>query len=247
MRAVLNGASDGYTLGEIGNSQAISANLFENLHYDVLKDFAPISVAANFAVLLVVPPTSPYKTVGDLIEAARKTPGKLNLGAINPGSTQNLSAYLFEQVSGAQFTVVTYRTTPDLVTALLRGEIDLGFDYYAGLESTIAPDKLRVIATSGEMRDPLLKDVPTAKESGLPNYVVTSWNGVAARAGVAPEIVTLLSDEIRRALAAPDIQERMLRLGLDARGSTPEEMRDRIAKDIVKWREVIDKAGIPKH
>ena len=155
-----------------------------------------------------------------------------------------MSAYLFEQVSGAQFTVVTYRTTPDLVTGLLRGEIDLGFDYYAGLESTIAPDKLRVIATSGEMRDPLLKDVPTAKESGLPNYVVTSWNGIAARAGVAPEIVTLLSDEIRRALAAPDIQERMLRLGLDARGSTPEEMRDRIAKDIVKWREVIDKAGI---
>ena len=247
MRAVLSGASDGYTLGEIGNSQAISANLFENLHYDVLKDFAPISVAANFAVLLVVPPTSTYKTVGDLIEAARKAPGKLNLGAINPGSTQNLSAYLFEQVSGAQFTVVTYRTTPDLVTGLLRGEIDLGFDYYAGLESTIAPDKLRVIATSGEMRDPLLKDVPTAKESGLPNYVVTSWNGIAARAGVAPEIVTLLSDEIRRALAAPDIQERMLRLGLDARGSTPEEMRDRIAKDIVKWREVIDKAGIPKH
>ena len=247
MRAVLSGAADGYTLGEIGNSQAISANLFENLHYDVLKDFAPISVAASFTMLLVVPPTSPYKTVQDLIEAARNAPGKLNLGAINPGSTQNLSAYLFEQVSGARFTVVTYRTTPDLVTALLRGEIDLGFDYFAGLESTIAPDKLRVIATSGEARDPLLKDVPTAKESGLPDYVVTSWNGIAARAGVPSDIVTLLSAEIRRALAAPDIQERMLRLGLDGRGSTPQDMRERIAKDIVKWRVVIDRAGIPKH
>jgi tripartite-type tricarboxylate transporter receptor subunit TctC len=247
MRAVLSSTADGYTLGEIGNGQAISANLFENLHYDVLKDFAPISVAASFAVLLVVPPKSPYKTVRELIEAARNAPGKLNLGAINPGSTQNLSAYLFEQLSGARFTVVTYRTTPDLVTALLRGEIDLGFDYFAGLESTIAPDKLRVIATSGEMRDPLLKDVPTAKESGLPDYVVTSWNGIAARAGIPAEIVTLLSAEIRRALAAPDILDRMLRLGLDGRGSTPEDMRERMAKDIVKWRDVIDKAGIPKH
>ena len=134
-------------------------------------------------MLLAVPPTSPYESVQDLIEAARKAPGKLNLGAINPGSTQNLSAHLFQQVSGAQFTIVTYRTTPDLVTALLRGDVDLGFDYFAGFGTTIAPDKLHIIATSGEERDPLLKDVPTAKESGLPDYVVTSWNGIAALGG----------------------------------------------------------------
>jgi tripartite-type tricarboxylate transporter receptor subunit TctC len=182
-----------------------------------------------------------------VIAAARKAPGKLNLGAINPGSTQNLSAHLFQQVSEAEFTIVTYRTTPDLVTAVLRGDVDLGFDYYAGLESTIAPDKLRVIATSGEERDPLLKDVPTAKESGLPDYVVTSWNGVGASAGVPAEIITALSAEIRRALAAPDVAERMLRLGLQARGSTPEEMRNRMAADAARWREVIEKAGIPKH
>ena len=93
----------------------------------------------------------------------------------------------------------------------------------------------------------MLKEVPTAKESGLPDYVVTSWNGVGAPAGVPAEIISTLSAEIRRALAAPDIQERMLRLGLDAHGGTPEEMRDRMAKDAAKWREVIDKAGIPKH
>ena len=247
MRAVLGAPADGYTLGEMGNGQTISMSLFQSLPYNVLKDFAPISVAARFAMLLVVPPTSHYKSVSDVIEAARKAPGKLNLGAINPGSTQNLSAHLFQLVSGADFTIVTYRTTPDLVTAVLRGDVDLGFDYYAGLESTIAPDKLHVIATSGEERDPLLKDVPTAKESGLPDYVVTSWNGVGAPAAVPPEIIAALSAEIRRALAAPDIQERMLRLGLDAHGSTPEEMRDRMAKDAAKWREVIDKAGIPKH
>jgi tripartite-type tricarboxylate transporter receptor subunit TctC len=247
MRAVLSAPADGYTLGEMGNGQAISMSLFHNLPYSVLKDFTQISVAASFAVLLVVPSTSSYKSVTDVVEAARKAPGKLNLGAINPGSTQNLSAHLFQLVSNAEFTVVTYRTTPDLVTALLRRDVDLGFDYFAGLESTIGPDKLRVIATSGEERDPLLKDVPTAKESGLPDYVVTSWNGVGAPAGVPAEIITMLSAEIRRALAAPDVQERMLRLGLEARGSTPEEMRNRMAKDVTRWREVIEKAGIPKH
>jgi len=247
MRAVLSAPADGYTLGEMGNGQAISMSLFQSLPYNVLKDFTQISVAANFAMLLVVPPTSPYKTVRDVIDAARKAPGKLNLGAINPGSTQNLSAYLFQQVSGAEFTIVTYRTTPDLVTALLRGDVDLGFDYFAGLESTIGPDKLRVIATSGEVRDPLLKDVPTAKESGLPAYVVTSWNGVGAPAGVPAEIIAALSAEIRRALEAPDVRDRMLRLGLEARGSTPEEMRNRMAADAARWREVIEKAGIPKH
>jgi tripartite-type tricarboxylate transporter receptor subunit TctC len=247
MRAVLGAAADGYTLGEMGNGQAISMSLFQNLPYDVLNDFAQISVAASFAILLAVPPTSPYKTVGELIDAARKAPGKFNLGAINPGSTQNLSAVLFQQVSGAQFTIVTYRTTPDLVTALLRGEVNLGFDYFAGFESTIAADKLRIIATSGDKRDPVLKDVPTAAESGLPGYVVSSWNGVAAPAGVPAPIIALLSSEIRKALADPEVQERMLKLGLDARGSTPQEMHDRMARDIAKWREVIDKAGIPKH
>jgi len=247
MRAVLSAPADGYTLGEMGNGQAISMSLFQSMPYNVLKDFTQISFAASFAMLLVVPPTSPHKSVRDVIAAARRAPGKLNLGAINPGSTQNLSAHLFQQVSEAEFAIVTYRTTPDLVTAVLRGDVDLGFDYYAGLESTIGPDKLRVIATSGEVRDPLLKDVPTAKESGLPAYVVTSWNGVGAPAGVPAEIIAALSAEIRRALEAPDVRDRMLRLGLEARGSTPEEMRNRMAADAARWREVIEKAGIPKH
>jgi tripartite-type tricarboxylate transporter receptor subunit TctC len=246
VRAVLEAPADGYTLGVMGNGQAISASLFRDLPYNVLNDFAQISVAANFEMLLAVPPTSPYESVRDLIEAARKAPGKLNLGAINPGSTQNLSAHLFQQVSGAQFTIVTYRTTPDLVTALLRGDVDLGFDYFAGFGTTIAPDKLHIIATSGEERDPLLKDVPTAKESGLPDYVVTSWNGIEAVAGTPAEVVKLLNSEIKKAVTEPDVQDKARRFGLEMRASTPKEMRDRMAMDIAKWRDVIEKTGIPK-
>jgi len=246
MTEARRGRADGYTLAEIGNGQAISASLFTKLPFDVLQDFVPVSVAASFEMLLAVPAGSPHKSLKDIVEAAQKNPGKLNLGAINPGSTQNLSAHLFQQVTGAQYTVITYRTTPDLVTALLRGDVDLGFDYFAGFVGEIADGRLRIIATSDEERDPLLKDVPTAKESGFPQYVVTSWNGVAGPKGLPDEIVQALSAAINRALAAPDVQEKMSRLGIQARGSTPQQMRDRLVSDIAKWRQVIDKAGIPK-
>jgi tripartite-type tricarboxylate transporter receptor subunit TctC len=246
MKSVLDAPADGYALGEMGNGQSIATTLFTNLPYDVLKDFSPVSVAGSFPVLIAVAGGSPYYTLKDVVDAAKKNPGKLNLGAINPGSTQNLSAHLFKQITGAEFTVIPYRTTPDLVTALLRGDVDVGFDYFAGFQSSLGDGKLRIIATSGEKRDPLLKEVPTAQESGFPQYVVTSWNGLTTRAGTPPEIIKLLNSEIQRALSAPEVQERYRGLGIDARGSTPEEMHQRLEHDIAKWREVIDKAGIPK-
>ena len=246
MTEVLRAPADGLTLGEMGNGQAISMSLFTKLPYDVLNDFSQVSVAASFEMLLAVPDASPYKTLSDLVDAARKSPGKLNLGAINPGSTQNLSAHLFQQVTGAEYTIVPYRTTPDLVTALLRGDVDLAFDFYAALQPVIGPGKVRIVATSGEERDPLLEAVPTAKESGFPSYVVTSWNGVAVRGGTPPDIVNALSAAINRGLAAPQVQEKSRKFGMDAHGTSPQEMHDRMARDIAKWRDVIEKANIPK-
>ena len=242
MRDLLRSPADGYTLGEMGNGQAISTSLFNKLPYDVLKDFTPISVTGNFEMLLAVSDASPHRS----LEAARKSPGRLNIGAINPGSTQNLSAHLFAQITGAEFTIITYRTTPDLLTALLRGDVVLGFDYYAALQGVIAPGKLRIIATSGENRNALLGDVPTAKESGFPSYIVTSWNGLAGPAGLPSDVLNFLNAEINRALAAPDLAQKATTLGIDARGSTPEEMHDRLAQDAQKWRQVIAQAGIPK-
>ncbi len=246
MTELLRAPADGYTLGEMGNGQAISMSLFSNLRYDLLRDFSPVSVAGSFAILLAVPDRSPYKSLQQLVEDARRSPGKLTLGAINPGSTQNLSAHLFQQITGISTTIVPYRTAPDLVTALLRGDVDLGFDYYAALQSVLGPGKVRIIATTGENRDPLLMEVPTAKESGFPSYVVTSWNGIGARAGVSAEVRRLLNTEINRSLAAPDLQEKFRILGIDPSGTTPEEMWDRMARDARKWHEVIEKAGIPR-
>lgn len=212
----------------------------------MLTDFAPISITARFEILLAVPDNSPYKSLSEVVDAARKNPDKVTLGAINPGSTQNLSAHLFQQVTGAQYTIVPYRTTPDLVTALLRGDVDLGFDFYAGLESELGPGKIRIIATSGEQRDPLLKDAPTAKESGFPDYIVTSWYGLVAPAKVPGEIINILNAGVNRALTDPELKEKALSLGIDASGSTPQQMHDRLAADVGKWRDVIEKAHIPK-
>jgi tripartite-type tricarboxylate transporter receptor subunit TctC len=246
MTEVLRARADGYTLGLMGNGQAISMSLFEKLPYNILTDFAPISVTASFEILLAVPDNSSYKSLGEVVDAARKNPGKLTLGAINPGSTQNLSAHLFQQVTGAEYTIVPYRTTPDLVTALLRGDVDLGFDFYAGLGGELGPGKIRIIATSGEQRDPLLKDVPTAKESGFADYIVTSWNGLVAPAKVPAEIINILNTAVNRALSDPDLRAKALNLGIDTSGSTPQQMHDRLAADISKWRDVIEKAHIPK-
>ena len=244
--SVMRAEPDGYTLIEIGNGSTISMSLFNDLPYNVLTDFAAISVTGSFEMLLAVPEKSPYKSLKELVDFAQKNPGKINLGAINPGSTQNLSAHLFQQVTGAKYTIVTYRTTPDLVTALLRGDVDLGFDFFAGYQSEIGPGKIRIIATSGEQRNPLLKDVPTAKESGFPDYVVSSWNGLAAPAKVAPDIINILHDGVIKALADPDVKAKALNLGIDATGTTPQQMHDRLAADYAKWHGVIEKAGIPK-
>jgi tripartite-type tricarboxylate transporter receptor subunit TctC len=132
--------------------------------------------------------SSKYGTLTDIVDAARKSPGKLNFGAISPGSTQNLSAHLFKQLTGIDVTIVPFRTTPDLVTALLRNDVDVGFDYYAGLQSVINDKKVRVTAVSGEKRIALLANVPTAEESGFPDFVVVGWNALTAPAGLIPRL-----------------------------------------------------------
>jgi tripartite-type tricarboxylate transporter receptor subunit TctC len=245
-KEVLKAPADGYTLDVVGNGQAIAMSLFKARPYNVLSDFTFVSITARFEMLLAVKADSPLKTLQDVVAAARKSPGKLNFGAINPGSTQNLSAHLLKQVSGVDVTIVPYKTTPDLVTSVLRGDVDVGFDFYAGLQAVISDNQVRIIATSSEERNPLLMDVPTAKQSGFPEYVVTSWNGLASAAGMPAETLSILNQHVNAALADPVLQATASTLGMDARGSTAEEMRDRMAADVKKWAAVIDKAGIEK-
>jgi tripartite-type tricarboxylate transporter receptor subunit TctC len=245
-KAVLGAEADGYSMAVTGNGQAISMTLFKRTKtYDVLNDFTQVAIVATFEMLLAVKNDSKFKSLRDVVDFARKNPGKLNLGAVNPGSTQNLSAHLFKQTTGVDVAIIPYKTTPSLVTAILRGDVDLAFDFYAGFQGAISDNSIRILATSGEERHPLLTNVPTAIESGLPDYVVTSWNALATRAGLPDPILRKLNKLIVTALSDPEVKKKALRLGIDVRGSTPEQMRDRMARDIAKWRTVIEKANIP--
>jgi len=245
-QAMLASAPDGYTMSVTGNGTAIGMSLFKTRPYDVLTDFTHVSITATFEMLLATRPDAPFKTVADVIDYAKKNPGKLNLGAINPGSTQNLSAHLFKLMTGIDATVVTYRTTPDLLTGMLRGDIDLAFDYYAAFKGPLSDNKIRIVASADDERNPLLPNVPTVKESGLPDYVVTSWNALSAPGGLPKDILAVLNRDIVAALADPELRLKARELGLNAQGSTPEGMRDRMARDIKRWAEVVEKAGIPK-
>ena len=200
-KAAAGAPPDGYVLHVTGNGTAISASLFKQLPYDVLRDFTPITVTAFFDLLIATKAGSPLKTVGDIIAAAKANPGKLNFASIAPGSTQNLSAELFRSIAGIDAALVTYRTTPELITGLLRGDVQVGFDYYAGFNAAVREGQLIAVATTGDHRTPALPAVPTVRESGLPTYVVESWNALSGPAGIPDDVVRLLNRVHQRGAA----------------------------------------------
>ncbi len=244
-KAVAAASADGYTLLMTGNQNAIGASLFKSLPYNILSDFVSVSTTSFFDLLIVTRSGSPSNSVDDVIRAARANPGKLNIATINPGSTQNLAAELFKSVAGIDATVVPFRTSSDMATAILRGDVDIAFEIYAGIYGLIDDKKLRVLASTGPTRSTYLPSVPTVQESGL-SYEVVSWNGISAPAGTPPSVIAVLGRALNEVLQAPDVQARARTLGLEMRGSTPEEMTARMRADIAKWARVIEQAGIPK-
>ncbi len=191
-------------------------------------------------------PRSPYHTLGDFLKDAKANPGKLNVGTISVGSTQNLGAELLRSMSGADFALVTYRTAPEALIALLRNDIQLIVEYYATVKPGLDDHKVRVLATSGEKRSKVLPNVPTVSESGVPGYVVTSWNALFAPKGTPPEVIAKLNEAVRDTIALPEIKQRLLDLGIEAQAGPPEEIEARLKADIAKWTKVIEDANIPK-
>jgi tripartite-type tricarboxylate transporter receptor subunit TctC len=245
-KAGSSAAPDGYTLLMTGNNNGISASLFKSLPYNILTDFTSVSTVSFFDLLIVTRAGSPLKSMADVVAAARANPGKLNIGTINPGSTQNLAAELFRSTAGIKVTIVPFRTSPDMAGAILRGDIDVAFEFYAALQGLIADNKIRVLASTGTKRTAYLPDVPTVAESGISGYEVLSWNGISAPAATPKPVIATLEKAINAVLPLPDVQEKARRLGMEMRASTPDEMTARIKADIAKWSAVIEKAGIPK-
>ena len=245
-KAVLSGTPDGYTVLMTGNNNAIAASLFKSLPYNILTDFASTSTTSFFDLLIATRAGGPYRSMQDVIEAARANPGRLNIGTINPGSTQNLAAELLRSATGIKATIVPFRTSPDMAGALLRGDIDVAFEFFSALQGLIADNKIIALASTGPKRTAYLPAVPTVQENGIKDFEVLSWNGISVPAATPKEVVNILVGAINDVLPAADVQERSTKLGMEMRGSKPEEMTARMKDDIAKWAAVIEKAGISK-
>jgi tripartite-type tricarboxylate transporter receptor subunit TctC len=245
-QAGASAAPDGYTLLMTGNNTTIATALFDKLPFDVLTDFASVSTAAFFDLLIVTRTGSPLHSVQDLVTAAKANPGKLNIGTITPGSTQNLAALLFDSTAGIAATIVTFRTSSDMANAVMRGDVDLAFEFYAAVHGFLDSGKMVVLASTGAKRTAYLPNVPTVIESGVTGYDVASWNGLSVPKKTPKSVIAALNAAMKAVLPEPDIQAKAQAVGMEMRWSTPDDMTARMKADIAKWGAVIAKAGIPK-
>ncbi len=245
-KAAAAAPADGYTLLMTGNNNAIAVPLFKSLPYNILTDFESVSTVAFFDLLIVTRAGSSLHSVQDIIAAARKNPGKLNIGTINPGSTQNLAAELFNSTAGIKTTIIPFRTSPDMAGAVMRGDVDIAFEFYAALHGLLAANKVVALASTAAKRTAYLPNVPTVMEGGIKNYDVASWNGISVPTGTPKSVVAVLNAAIKAVIPSPDVQSKASEMGMAMRWSTPDEMTARMKSDIAKWGAVIEQAHIAK-
>jgi tripartite-type tricarboxylate transporter receptor subunit TctC len=239
--AVAKAEPDGYTLLLISNGNAVSATLFKSLPYDTVNDFAPVSTAGFFDIAVLVNGDSKISSVRELIAAAKANPAKFNIG-----STQHLSAELFRSMAGIEAQTVPFKGTPAVITALRSNDVQVAFEILAPVLSQIKAGALKPLGVASSRRFPGLPNVPTVTESGLPGYQASSWNGIAAPARTPKAVIDRLNREINAALAVPEVKQRLQDLGVEARASTPEALKELLVAEIAKWRAVIERANIEK-
>jgi len=244
--AVAKAEPDGYTLLFLTNGNAVSVSLFKSLPYDTLADFAPVSTVGFFDLALVVDSASKIGSVRDLIAYSKANPNKLNLGTINPGSTQNLAAELFKSMSGIDAQVVPFKATPAVIIALKSNDVQAAFEILAPVMAQIKGGALKAIAVTSDKRYAGLPDVPTVAESGVPGYQASSWNAIAAPAKTPKAVIERLNRETNAAVRSPEVRKRLGELGVDARAGTPEALRELLVSEIAKWKVVIERAKIEK-
>jgi tripartite-type tricarboxylate transporter receptor subunit TctC len=243
-QTVANARPDGHTLLLMSNGNAVSVGLFKRLPYDTLGAFAPISTLAFFDLGLFVPAASRFAGLQEVLAFAKANPGKLNIGTVAPGSTQHLAAKLFESTAGIDALVVPYRGTPAVLTALRSGEIDLAFEIVGPMLPQVGAGVLRALAVTSAQTNPALPRVPTVQQAGVAGYDVASWNALAAPAGTPPEVLRVLGDAARAAVASPAVQERLGPLGLRLAASTPAELQALLVRETARWGAVIRAAKI---
>jgi tripartite-type tricarboxylate transporter receptor subunit TctC len=240
---VAKAPADGYTLLCTTAALAINMSLYSKLPFDALRDFAPISVFSESPNVLVVNAKLPVASVKELVEHARKSPGKLNYSSAGVGTTQHLSAELFKLRTGSFIVHIPYKGTSPSLTGLIAGEVELSFANIPAVQAYVKQGRLRALATTGTKRDPQLPDVPTMKEAGVAGVDVTVWYGLLAPAGTPREIVQTLAQATARATRDAELRKRMLEQGADPVGSSPEEFGKLLREEVARWAEVVKVSG----
>ena len=237
--------ADGYTLLVPHVGLAINETLYAKRQYNALKDFAPISKLGETPNAVIVNNALPVKSVQDLIALARKQPGKLNYGSAGVGSAAHLAMALFEHAAAVKFNHVPYKGGGPSLIATVAGEVDFSIPAYPTSVPHLKAGRLRILAVTGLKREPSVPNVPTVAESGLPGYEFVIWFGMFAPAGTSKAILTRLNQEIVKALAMPEMREKLAQTGVDAESSTPEQLGQLLRSDVAKWAKIIKAAGIP--
>ena len=236
---------DGYTLflGGVG-SHAVNPNLHARLPYDPVKDFAPITLIASAPSVLVVHPSLPARTLAEFTALAKASPGRINYASNGNGSSAQLAAVLYESMAGVRMVHVPYKGLAPALVDLLAGEVQAMFSSVVAIVPNIKAGRLRALAVTGRRRAALLPEVPTLDESGVPGYEAGSWYGILAPAGTPQAIVVKLHEAIARALAQPEVRERLVSEGAEVIGSTPEAFAAHITAELARMGKLIRDAGI---
>jgi tripartite-type tricarboxylate transporter receptor subunit TctC len=237
--------ADGYTLLVPHVGLAINETLYAKRQYNAVKDLAPISKLGVTPNAVVVNNALPVNSVQDLIALAKKRPGKLNYGSAGVGSAAHLAMALFEYAAGVKFNHIPYKGGGPSLIATVAGEVDFSIPAYPTSVPHVKAGRLRLLAVTGSKRESTVPDVPTVAESGLPGYEFEIWFGLFAPSGTPKAIITRLNREIVKALATPDMREKLAQTGVDAESSTPEQLGQLLRSDVAKWAKIIKAAGIP--
>jgi tripartite-type tricarboxylate transporter receptor subunit TctC len=238
-------APDGYTIVG-GGSGPVAANvtLYKQLDYDPQKDLVTISPFASFTIVVVASNKLPVNNLQELIAYAKAHPGELNYGSVGIGSSQHLAGEFFAQLTGVKITHVPYRNIGQYMPDLMSGQVPLGFQWYPNISAALAAKGAKALAVAGANRLEALPDVPTSKEAGLPQYAVSGWFALLAPHGTPPAIVAKLNSALKTAVEDPAVRARFAQQGAEAIYMTLDQSKKFMADEIVKYHDIITKAGI---
>jgi tripartite-type tricarboxylate transporter receptor subunit TctC len=244
--AVAKSPADGYTI-LLGDTATFSVNpsLYKKLPYDPLKDLAPVTLTGRFALLLVVNPSKlTANSVKELVEEAKKAPGKIDYASPGPGSPHHLAMEMFKQRTGTQFTHVPYKGAGPAIQDLLGGQIPLMFLDLAAGAPQVKSGKLKALAVASDKRIAALPELPTVAESGVPGFEAWAWQALAVPAGTPKDIVAKLNAEFRKAVGVPELRQKLVDAGIDPLQSSPEDASAYIRSETLKWAKVIGEGKI---